>query len=94
MSEVPTRAPGGKPVGARPVPGVKGGPRAGQPPGEAEPEGPHPPGPASLRLLRVGERAVGCRGAKALGVPDVPAGSPGNPVRLAFMSPPSPFYSG
>lgn len=57
MSEVPSRVSGGKPVGARPVPGVKGGPRTGQPPGGAKPEGPHPPGPASLRLLRVGERA-------------------------------------
>lgn len=94
MSEVLARVSGGKPVGARPVPGVKGGPRTGQPPGGAKPEGPHPPGPASLRLLRVGERAARCRGAQALGVPDVPAGSPGNPVGLAFMSPPSPFYSG
>lgn len=79
-------------MGARPVPGVTGGPRAGHPPEGAEPGGAPPSWACLLEAPEAGGEGHGWRGAQALDAPDVPAGSPSNPVGLAFISAPPPRF--
>ena len=74
-------------MGARPVPGVKGGPRAGQPPGGAEPGGAPRPWACLLEAPEAGGEGHRLGRGQVLGVPGVPAGSPSNPAGLAFIQP-------